>query len=156
MAERENSPPTEDEAPEERSDEGSGEGSGAGSDEAPGVGSGDRPASKTTAKKAARKAPARKRPAAKAAPPKRPSGMKVAALACRQLADLTGRELEGVVGLERTDDGWVVDVEVLELRRVPNTTDVLAVYEVALDADGDLDSYRRLHRYERGKVREDS
>jgi hypothetical protein len=43
-----------------------------------------------------------------------------------------------------------VQVEVLELRRVPNTTDVLAVYEVSVDRDGDLEGYTRLHRYVRG------
>ncbi len=39
----------------------------------------------------------------------------------------------------------------LELRRIPNTTDVLAIYEVTVDSDGDLEGYRRLHRYVRGR-----
>ena len=75
--------------------------------------------------------------------------------AARQLLELTGREAEGVTGLERTDDGWKILVEVVEVRRIPDTTDVLALYEVAVDEDGDLESYRRLRRYTRGVPGED-
>jgi hypothetical protein len=42
--------------------------------------------------------------------------------AATQLAQLTGRRPEGVVGLEKDDDGWNVSLEVLELERVPNST----------------------------------
>ena len=31
-----------------------------------------------------------------------------------------------------------MQVEVLEVRRIPDTTDVLALYEVEVDTDGDL------------------
>lgn len=68
---------------------------------------------------------------------------------------LTGKEAEGVVGLEKDGEGWTVLVDVVELRRVPNTTDVLATYEVALDDDGELSGCRRLHRYVRGSAQED-
>jgi hypothetical protein len=78
------------------------------------------------------------------------SGTQVAAVAAQQLLQLTGKEAEGITGLERTDDGWTVHVEVLELRRIPNTTDVLATYEVTVDSDGELEGYRRLRRYVRG------
>jgi hypothetical protein len=37
----------------------------------------------------------------------------------RQISELTGKQPEGVTGLERTDDGWVVGVEVVEDRRIP-------------------------------------
>ena len=63
---------------------------------------------------------------------------------------LTGKDAEGVTGLERTDDGWMVRVEVVELRRIPDTTDVLALYEVQTDAHGALESYQRVRRYVRG------
>jgi hypothetical protein len=64
----------------------------------------------------------------------------------------TGKDAEAVVGLEKDDDGWKVLVDVVELRRIPNTTDVLATYEVALDDGGELMGCRRLHRYARGSV----
>jgi hypothetical protein len=69
----------------------------------------------------------------------------------RQIAELTGKEPEGVTGVEPTEDGWVVTVEVLEDRRIPSTTDVLATYQTEIDADGELISYRRTRRYARGR-----
>jgi len=81
-------------------------------------------------------------------PPTRAS--KIAAEAKKELVELTGRDVEGVTGLERTEDGWMVRVEVVELRRIPDTTDVLALYEVQTDAHGGLESYKRVRRYVRG------
>jgi hypothetical protein len=69
----------------------------------------------------------------------------------RQITELTGKEPEGVTGVERGDDGWVVGVEVVEDRRVPSSTDILATYEIELDMDGELMSYRRVRRYPRGR-----
>jgi len=71
--------------------------------------------------------------------------------ALRQITELTGKEPEGVTGVERGDDGWVVGVEVVEDRRVPSSTDILATYEIELDMDGELMSYRRVRRYPRGR-----
>ena len=88
--------------------------------------------------------------APRAAAPKRMSGPQVAQAAVRQLIELAGKQPEGVTGLQRTEDGWTVQVEVLEVRRVPDTTDVLSSYEVEMDTDGDLLGYRRLRRYVRG------
>ena len=88
--------------------------------------------------------------APRAAAPKRAGATRVAAEAARQLLELTGKSAEGVTGLERTDDGWKVQVEVVEVRRIPDTTDVLALYEVTVSPDGELEGYRRLRRYTRG------
>jgi hypothetical protein len=57
-----------------------------------------------------------------------------------------------VVSLERTDDGWRIGVEVLETRRIPDTADVLAEYEVDADERGRLVGYRRTRRYARGQL----
>ena len=79
-------------------------------------------------------------------------GWQVAREAARQLQQLTGSEVEGITGLRRTDDGWRVQVDVLELHRVPSTTDVIATYDVDVDPDGDLVGYHRRHRFVRGEV----
>jgi hypothetical protein len=79
----------------------------------------------------------------------------VAERAARQLVELAGREMEAVTGLRRSDDGWTVQIEVVEVRRVPNTTDVLALYEVEVDGQGDLLGYRRVRRYVRGTPSEE-
>ena len=54
-------------------------------------------------------------------------------------------------GVEPSEDGWLVTVEVVEDRRIPSSTDVLATYETELDRDGELISYRRVRRYARGR-----
>ena len=75
---------------------------------------------------------------------------RVAAEAARQLLELTGKDSEGVTALERTDDGWKIQVEVVEVRRIPDTTDMLALYELDVDEHGELEGYRRVRRYTRG------
>ena len=133
--------------------------------------------SKTTRKAPAKKQPAKKQPAKKSAQKKstandasgpssrrsapraesRPSmsAGEVARTAAEQLAELIGQQVESVTGLERTEDGWKVEAEVLELRRIPSTTDVLATYEILVDSRGDLEGYRRAGRYARGDTRSD-
>ena len=49
---------------------------------------------------------------------------------------------------------WIVMVELVELRRIPDSTDVLGVYAVALDEKGELREYRRTNRYYRSQVEE--
>ena len=68
----------------------------------------------------------------------------------RQLAEMLGSDPEAVTGVEPTEDGWLVTVEVVEDRRIPSSADVLAMYEVEVGPDGDLLSYRRAMRYARG------
>ena len=71
--------------------------------------------------------------------------------AIRQIADITGKRPEGVTSVGPTDSGWLVGVEVLEDRHVPSSSDILGLYEVELDAEGELESYRRTRRYSRGR-----
>jgi hypothetical protein len=99
------------------------------------------------------KSSSRSAPRAEARPAR--GATEVAAEAARQLLELTGKQAEGVTGLERTDDGWKVHVEVVEVRRIPDTTDVLALYEVETDNRGGLQGYRRVRRYARGVPGED-
>ena len=70
--------------------------------------------------------------------------------AAELVATLSGRRPESVISIERTDGGWRVGVEVVEVARIPDSADILAVYDVRLDEDGGLSSYRRLDRYARG------
>lgn len=74
-----------------------------------------------------------------------------AAAGLRQIIELTGKDPEGVTGVERGDDGWMVGVEVVEDRRVPSSADILATYEAEIDSEGDLTAYRRVRRYSRSK-----
>jgi Gas vesicle synthesis protein GvpO len=70
----------------------------------------------------------------------------------RALHDLRGADAEAVTALERFGDGWRIALEVVELRRVPESTDVLATYAVELDGDGDLVGLQRVRRYYRAQA----
>jgi hypothetical protein len=69
-----------------------------------------------------------------------------------QLVEITGREADTVSGIESTDDGWFLQVELVELERIPASTSVLASYEAELDDQGDLLEYRRVRRYFRNQA----
>jgi hypothetical protein len=61
-----------------------------------------------------------------------------------------------VLGFEPDDSkGWNVTVQVVELARIPHSTDVLGTYEVSLDKDGELQAYKRRRRYYRNQADED-
>lgn len=79
------------------------------------------------------------------------SAAEAAQLGLRQIAELTGKEPEGITGVEPSEDGWLVGVEVVEDRRIPSSGDILATYETELDPSGEMLSYRRVRRYSRSR-----
>jgi hypothetical protein len=89
--------------------------------------------------------------------PGRPLGAaEVAMDAKRQLAAITGLDVDHVSGIEREDTSWRVTVDVIELKRIPAATDVLAAYDAILDETGRLLSYQRTRRYFRDQMLEAS
>jgi len=80
----------------------------------------------------------------------------VVATARRRLETLLGTDVERVSGLERANGQWQVMLEVVEVARIPESTDVLATYEVDLDEDGDLLGVGRVRRYRRSQVEEEA
>ena len=84
------------------------------------------------------------------------SAVELARAAMTAVEELTSYRAEAATALEWDDesDTWQVTVEVLELARVPNTSDVIGAYEVRLDNHGTLHGYRRLRRFARSETRE--
>jgi len=87
---------------------------------------------------------------------KRMSAGELGQAALTAVRELTGYQPESVTALEWDGDGelWEITVDVLELSRVPNTTDVIGEYIVRLDESGTLRGYRRARRFQRGQVSE--
>lgn len=92
-------------------------------------------------------------------PPMRPrkrqafsTAVGIIARARDELQHLTGYKVDSVSAFEKTDDGWRLSITVVELRRIPAATDVLATYEVLLDDAGDIVTYHRGGRYFRDQV----
>jgi hypothetical protein len=76
----------------------------------------------------------------------------IASQARQELERLLGREPEAVSGIERKNGHWSVTLEVVELRRIPDSTDVLASYELVLDDDGNVARMARKARYLRSQA----
>jgi hypothetical protein len=66
--------------------------------------------------------------------------------------ELTGHRPESVSAMQWDGENWLVTVDVCELERIPNTTDVMATYVVQLDDAGGLLGYKRTRRYSRGQA----
>lgn len=82
------------------------------------------------------------------------SAKDAAEVAKEYITELNGQDPVAMTSVELTDeDGWVVEFEVVEDRRIPSSSDVLALYEVEVDADGELLGFRRTRRYLRGQTR---
>lgn len=78
--------------------------------------------------------------------------MDVRALAEDVTGDVVGAPLDRIIEVGRRDDGdgWLVVVEAVERRAVPDTEDLLGRYELRFDGDGTVEGYRRRRRYRRG------
>lgn len=72
------------------------------------------------------------------------------------LPELTGLKIDTVSSVARNDEGcWRVTVELIEMKRIPDTTDLLATYIATLDDEGNLLGYQRSRRYLRNQPLEE-
>jgi hypothetical protein len=69
-----------------------------------------------------------------------------------ELSRITGLDADHVSAVMNGSDGWHVTVDLIELRRIPASTDVLAAYQAVFAPTGSLLSYRRTRRYFRDQM----
>jgi len=62
---------------------------------------------------------------------------------------------DGVTGLSKTEEGWTILLEALERKAIPDTMDVLGLYELHLDNKGKLLGLDRKRLRKRGETKED-
>ena len=75
------------------------------------------------------------------------NGAEVVQLAKNQLTQITGLKPDTVSGMIQEKDGWHITIEMIELKRIPASTDVLGTYESLVDDAGQLINYKRLRHY---------
>jgi hypothetical protein len=68
---------------------------------------------------------------------------------------LSNIPVNGIIGLSKTEEGWVVSLEALERKAIPDTMDVLGLYQVRLDNEGDLLGFDRKKLRKRGDTEEE-
>lgn len=72
-----------------------------------------------------------------------------------QVCEVTDLRPDTVTSVAQRDGGWEVEVELVELARLPASTDVLGTYLVDLDDQGRLRGFERTRRYLRTEARRD-
>jgi len=60
-----------------------------------------------------------------------------------QLKILANLDVSKVIGVSRMEDEWLLTIEIIERKAIPDTQDLLGTYEVHLDCDGELTEYKR-------------
>jgi len=73
-----------------------------------------------------------------------------------EVQSATNLEVSSVVGASRVEgDGWEVTIELIERKAIPDSADLLGLYEVHLDAeDGHMISFERRRLRHRMDVEE--
>ena len=80
------------------------------------------------------------------------TGPEIVKAAHKQLSQLTGLSPDTISSLVKEKLGWQVTVEMVEMKRIPESNDMLATYEVHLSDEGEVLSYRRTQRYLRDQL----
>ena len=62
---------------------------------------------------------------------------------------------DGVTGLSKTEEGWTILLEALERKAIPDTMDVLGLYALHLDNEGNLLGLNRKKLRKRGETNEE-
>ena len=62
---------------------------------------------------------------------------------------------DGVTGLSKTEEGWTILLEALERKAIPDTMDVLGLYELRMDEEGHLLGMDRKKLRKRGETKEE-
>jgi len=61
----------------------------------------------------------------------------------RELNKLTGLDLSTTKEVKKEDNGWIITIEMIEKHSIPDQMDILALYEVSIDEDGNVLSFDR-------------
>ncbi len=72
----------------------------------------------------------------------------------RELEQFTGQPVDSVSSVRRSDGGWTLCLEIVELQRIPDSTSVLGSYETVVDEEGAVVEYERTRRYYRNQASE--
>jgi len=67
-----------------------------------------------------------------------------------QLAEVTGFSPVAAVGGFKDEEGWHISVDVLEMARLPEATDIIGTYVVTLDPEGNMVKFEKKRARLRG------
>ena len=73
----------------------------------------------------------------------------------KEFIGLGKKPADAVTGLSKTKEGWAVLLESLERKGIPDTMDMLGLYELRMDDEGHLLGLDRKKLRKRGETREE-
>ena len=78
--------------------------------------------------------------------------MEVQKKALPEIKELLKKEPETMSSVEKTNEGWTLQCEVLEKKSVPETFDLLKVFEFKLDTNAKIKGFKQLKKIRRGDI----
>ncbi|GAJ15586.1 unnamed protein product [marine sediment metagenome] len=76
--------------------------------------------------------------------------------ALQMIAELVNKEPLSVISITRDGDKWVVLTEVLERKSVPDTQNIIGIYQLTFSKGKDLLGYRRTELRRKGDMGEET
>ena len=73
----------------------------------------------------------------------------------KEFIGLGKKPADGITGLSKTKEGWAILLEALERKAIPDTMDVLGLYELRMDEEGHLLGMDRKKLRKRGETKEE-
>jgi hypothetical protein len=80
----------------------------------------------------------------------KPSMSGVVARAKLELEAITGFATSSITKLQRTDEGWSLELELVEKEGIPDRMDILGTYRATFSTAGELKDYERIGLRKRG------
>ena len=72
----------------------------------------------------------------------------------KELSKLTGLTVSSTTGATKDEKGWHISIELVEKHSIPDQMDILALYEVLLDEDGNFLNFERKSMRRRMEIME--
>ncbi len=69
-----------------------------------------------------------------------------------QIRKILNKEPEGVSLIEKNNEGWRVLCDVLDKKSIPETYDILKVFEFMVDKEAKVTSFKLLRKIRRGDI----
>jgi len=74
----------------------------------------------------------------------KPNIQEIGEKASQAVVVLLKKSMDSIISLNKEQDGWLAEVEVVERKSVPDTQDILGRYEMKFNEGGELQGYRRI------------
>lgn len=69
-----------------------------------------------------------------------------------EITEILKKEPESISSIEKTKDGWIIQCDVLERKSVPDTFDLLKIFEFRLDNNAKITGFKEIRKKRRGDI----